>query len=95
MMCATVHQCDPPPYYIQFGSTLRCLIPNIIYANPTFVSVFLSKVGLSDTYMHVWIYAKNISFLTFFYPSHPSDPEPLIGFRISLTVLYLEYAQLF
>ena len=38
---------------IQFGGTLRRLLTNIVNTDPSYRLVFLSKVDLSNTYMHV------------------------------------------
>ena len=86
---------QPPPDTIQFGGTICRLFTHIAPADPMYVSLFLAKVGLRDTYMHIWTRAKETPLISFFPPPQISNPEPLIWFHLSIPMGYDESTQLF
>ena len=80
---------------MQLGRTLPRILRRIAEANPALGPVFMAKTDLSDAYMRVWLNIIDVPKLAFEIPPIPSDPEPLIGFHLSLPMGYLESATYF
>jgi hypothetical protein len=55
----------------------------------------MAKVHLPDAYMRMWLRLAGLPKLAFVVPPHPSDPEPLIGFHVSLLMGLVEFAPYF
>eukprot|EP00957_Ditylum_brightwellii_P002143 164882-Ditylum_brightwellii.AAC.1 len=64
-------------------------------ADPAYGPVFMSKVDLADAYMQVWIRLEDVPQLAFIVPRHKGDPEPLVGFHLSVPMGYIESAPFF
>lgn len=84
-----------PVEAMQLGRTLPRILQRIDEANPELGPVFMAKTDLSDAYMRVWLNIVDVPKLAFAIPPIPSDPEPLIGFHLSLPMGYLESATYF
>jgi hypothetical protein len=84
-----------PPEAMQFGGALHRLLHAIVDADPRHGPVHMAKVDLSDAYMRIWLDIADLPKLAFVVPPHPSDPEPLIGFHLSLPMGYIESAPFF
>ncbi len=84
-----------PPEAMQFGGALHRLLHAIVDADPGHGPVHMAKVDLSDAYMRVWLRIVDLPKLAFVFPPHPSDPEPLIGFHLSLPMGFVESAPYF
>jgi hypothetical protein len=80
---------------MQFGGTLHRLLHAIVDADPRHGPVHMAKIDLSDAYMGIWLRLQDLPKLAFVIPPHPSDPEPLIGFHLSLPMGFVESAPFF
>jgi hypothetical protein len=69
---------------MQFGGALHRLLHAIVDADTSHVPVHMAKVDLSDAYMRIRLHLAGLPKLAFVVPPHPSDPEPIIGFHLSL-----------
>jgi hypothetical protein len=79
-----------PPEAMQFGGALHRLLHAIVDADPGHGPVRMAKVDLSDAYRRIWLRLADLPKLAFVVPPHPSDPEPLIGFHLSLPMGFVE-----
>jgi hypothetical protein len=84
-----------PPKAMQFGGALHRLLHAIVDADPGHGPVHMAKIDLSDAYMRIWLSIANLPKLAFVVPPHASDPEPLIGFHLSLPMGFVESAPYF
>jgi hypothetical protein len=80
---------------MQFGGALHRLLHAIVDADPTHGPVHMAKVDLSDAYMRIWLRLADLPKLAFVVPPHPSNPEPLVGFHLSLPMGFVESALYF
>ena len=80
---------------MQLGRALPCILCHIANADPRLGPVYMAKTDLSDAYMRVWIKLKDVPKLAFAIPPIPTNPEPLIGFHLSLPMGYIESAPYF
>ena len=80
---------------MQFTQMLRRLLHTIINANPWGGPVFMSNTDLTDAYMRVWIRPEDLPRVAFVVPTHPLDDDTLIGFHLSLLMLYVDISTYF
>ena len=79
-----------PAEVVQFAQTLPRLLRTILDADPQGGPVFMSKIELSGTYVRVWMHPEDLPLLSFVFPSHPEDDDTLIGFHLSLPIVYVD-----
>ena len=84
-----------PAEAMQFGGALHRLLHAIVDADPLHGPVHMAKVDLSDAYMRIRLNLADLPKLAFVVPPHPSDPEPIIGFHLSLPMGFIESAPFF
>ena len=80
---------------MKFRQATPRLIRHIFQVNPVLGPVFLSKVEISDAYMHIWVLPKNIPCLNFIVLPCPSDTDNLIRFYFYPLMGYLDSAPYF
>jgi hypothetical protein len=68
---------------VQFGRTLHRLLGHIIYANPRFGPVYLSKLDIADGFYCIWLLPHHVPNLAVLFPQC-DGVEPLIGFSLAL-----------
>jgi hypothetical protein len=88
-------QKQAPPEAMQFDGAFHRLLHVIVDVNPRQGLVHMAKIDLSDAYMRIWLRLQDLPKLAFVIPPHPSDPEPLIGFHLSLPMGFVESAPFF
>ena len=80
---------------MQSAQKLLCLIHTILNANPQGEPIFMSKIDLVDAYMRVYIRPEDLPRIAFVIPLQPVDANPLIGFHLSLPIVYVDSAPYF
>jgi hypothetical protein len=80
---------------MQFGGALHRLLHAIVDTDPLHGPVHMAKVNLSDAYMCIRLNLANLPKLASVMPPHPSNPEPIVGFHLSLPMGFIEPAPFF
>jgi hypothetical protein len=73
-----------PEHYMQFGSTLQCVLQRIVHANPNHGPPLMMKLDLADGYYRIPLSPEAALELTVLLPSDDNSPPPLIGVPLSL-----------
>ena len=70
---------------------IYCTLKAPLELGPT----FLNKVNLADAYMRIWLRLEEIPSVAFLVPKATPEEDQLVGFHLSITRGYVEYATFF
>jgi len=80
----TCHAVNPetqplvPNEAMQFGKALHQVLQKILYSNPRFGPVYLSKIDIADGCYCIWLKAEDVPKLAMTFPTRPGE-EPLVA----------------
>ena len=86
---------NAPSNVMEFVRAIPHLLHHILCADMEWIPVFIYKVCLVGSYVRVCKWPYYISRLPFDIPHDPVDKEPIIGFRLSLQMGYIDSAPYF
>ena len=71
---------------MRFGGTHQSIPYQVLVTDLRLVPVYLSKLYLSDSYMHIWVFFKDIPAISFLLPNRQRDDPQILRFQLSLTM---------
>ena len=77
---------------MRFGGALQHILKKVLTADPRLGQVYLSKVDLADAYMRLWASMGDVPYIYFLIPNNNTRDTHLVGFHLSLPMVYVENA---
>ena len=74
---------------MSFEKALNRVIDFILAAPTKLGPAFLNKVDTAYAYMRIWVRLEDIALVSFLVPKATPDKEELLGFHLSIPMLYV------
>lgn len=81
-----------PRESMQFGRALQRILAKIVYADPRYGPVFMSKIDVADGFYRVWLQHRDIPKLGVALPTSPGEAPlvALVAFPLALPMGWVE-----
>ena len=86
---------DVPKEVMRFGGTLHHIIWGVLVSDPRLGPVYFGKMDLDDAYMWLWVRLEVTPPVEFLIPRKRPIDNHLVGFHLSLPMVYVDSAPYF
>ena len=84
-----------PMEVMLFGGALRCILKQVLTADPCLGPFYIRKVDLEDAYMRLWVRMEDILSVAFLIPNNTPSNKQMVLFHLSLPMSYVDSAPYF
>ena len=78
-----------------FGGTLNCILYQVLTSDPCLGPFYISKVNMDDMFMRLWVMMEEVPFIAFLITKRKTSETQLVGFHLSLPMVYINSAHYF